>query len=290
MKNYALSIVMAILILSACGDNTGRKTLSNGFEYQIYTNQPGTIPAAGDVVTLDLEVINDKGITIDDSRDVPTDPVFQIPKQGTPDTDRNPLLSLLKLCRTGDSASVYVPIDSLPNHPPSFAGSELIEYRMKIHSIETPEAYRIRKDGEIKLTVEKEQAIAKNAFDTYIKGDSEGEIIDITDTGIKVTLLRNTGRAKVQQGNSVSVDYFGFFRDGESFDNSAKAGRPFTFKVGTQSAIQGWDLAMPYIPEGSSAIIDIPYEYAYGSQGSPPAIPAYTDLIFYVTVVRVFDK
>lgn len=290
MKNKLFIAVVAMLILNACGDSTGLKKLSNGFEYQIYTNAPGTIPAPGDVVTLDLEVINDKGITIDDSREVPTDPVFQIPKQGTPDSDRNPLLSLIKLCRTGDSASVFVPIDSLPSHPPSFTGSQMIEYRMKIHSIETPEAYRSRKDQEVKETVAKEEAIAKNAFDAYMKGDSEGEIINLPDNGIKITLLRNTGKKKVQPGNGVSVDYFGFFKDGESFDNSAKAGRPFTFKAGTGGVIQGWDLAMPHIPEGSSAIIDIPYEYAYGNDGSPPTIPPYSDLIFYVTVVRVFDK
>jgi len=289
MKNL-VALFLLFSIAYSCSSPETKKVLRNGFEYEIYTSNPGPIPKPGDVVTLDLIVSNEKDIIIDDSRKDPIKPVFQIPEKGTPQTDRNPLMALIEQMRSGDSAAVYVPIDSLPSRPQSFEGSETIKYVLKVNSIEDVNAHKARISTEKAVKEKSELKIAKDAFDKYMKGELDGEKIDVDGTGVMVTFIRNTGRQVTEPGMGVAVDYFGFTKDGESFDNSVRAGRPFSFQPGTNSVIQGWDLGIPKIPEGSVAIIDVPYEYAYGKTGSPPNIEPYEDLIFYVTVVKVYTK
>jgi len=278
------------LFLIACKENSSKQILDTGYEYKVYTNQAGTIPQVGDVVTMDLEVINDKGIVIDDSREAPEKPVFEIPEVGDPKTKGNAILSLLRVLKPGDSASVYVPLDSLPQHPQSFEGSAFIEYKLKVHYIEERHTFLDRRNAEKEAKMRTEEKKARDAFAAYEKGELDGNIYEVDNTGIRVALINDTKGPKPTPGMGVSVDYFGFLKSGESFDNSVERGRPYNFILGRRAVIDGWDLGIPHIPEGSSAIIDVPYEKAYGVEGRPPSIPAYSDLVFYVKLNKIYSQ
>lgn len=282
-------IVLSILttILLACNSGPGKKVLRNGFEYEIHTVNPGTVPQPGQIVTMDLIISNEKGEVLDDSREQPTQPVFEIPENKSAATNRNPLLAALEQMRNGDSATVYVPIDSLPNGRMTFKDTELVSYTMKVHTIEDKKIFTNRTRIEKAKKIEENTAIAKKHFDDYMQGELDGEVINIPNTGLRVQMVTASDGPKPQIGDRVAVNYFGFLKDGFSFDNSTKAGRPFQFNIGKRAVIQGWDMGIPLIPEGGSAIIDIPYELAYGAQGSPPTIPPSADLIFFVTVEKI---
>jgi len=72
----------------------------------------------------------------------------------------------------------------------------------------------------------------------------------------------------------VSVEYDGrLFPDGVSFD----AG---TTKMAVTRFIQGWQIALSLLPEGSRARVYIPSAWGYGPSGSPPKIPANAPLEF----------
>ncbi len=83
----------------------------------------------------------------------------------------------------------------------------------------------------------------------------------------------------------VSVNYAGTFINGEEFDSSYKRHEPASFPVG--GVIPGWTEALKLMPEGSTWILYIPSDLAYGEAGSPPAIPANKTLIFKVELLKI---
>ena len=58
------------------------------------------------------------------------------------------------------------------------------------------------------------------------------------------TLVEGNGKDFPEVGKEVTVHYVGTLTDGTQFDSSRDRGQPFTFKIGTQSVIKGWDAAV----------------------------------------------
>lgn len=96
-------------------------------------------------------------------------------------------------------------------------------------------------------------------------------------------------------GDLVKVYYRGYLienndtlgiQDGTEFDSSGEY-EPFSFTVGAGAVITGWDEAMTYMKDGSEAKLVIPSNLGYSgtAQGS---IPAYSPLVFYITIVKVY--
>ncbi|MBT8229164.1 MAG: FKBP-type peptidyl-prolyl cis-trans isomerase, partial [Bacteroidia bacterium] len=270
--------------------------LYNGYEYKIYVDEEGNDAKPGQVVTMDYEVIDDFGNVIDDSRKASIRPATQLPKEITPKLRSNPLLSLVSLLSPGDSADVYVPIDSLPNAPQEFRQSKMITYRVKILNVEDPGDFRKRRHKEtddvksrmarLGDTVGKE---AEMVLKAYQEGTLEGRVIE-KNQGMKVVVLEEGTTTKPENGELVEIHYFGFFRDGKEFDNSYKTGKTFSFYIGRGGAIEGMMTGVPEIGVGGTALLDIPYELAYGVAGNPPVIPPKSDLIFYVKLDKLYNQ
>ncbi len=271
--------------------------LSNGYEYTMHTSKAGPKPAEGQVVTLDFELISETGEVLDDSRMVADNtPSIKIPLEMTPAMDRNPLLALVRYMAVGDSATVKVPVDSLPNPPEEFKQNNFINYVVKLKTIEDEQTYKDRIQQEqlenraaAKFKEEAKRDEIKKYFDTYMAGGYKSSTRTL-DNGLKIAIIEDSDGPKAVNGDFVAVQYFGFFKDGESFDNSYRAGRPFTFKIGQGMAIQGWDVGIPEVPQGAKAILDIPYELGYGERGNPPVIPAQSDLVFFITVEKINNR
>lgn len=104
----------------------------------------------------------------------------------------------------------------------------------------------------------------------------------------------------VESGNPVVNDsiveiaYKGYLLDGRVFDESAEDS-PFTFTVGDYdsetSPIAGWHLGVARFREGEKGRLIIPYELAYGEDGtfinSQVGIPPYETLVFDIEVISV---
>jgi FKBP-type peptidyl-prolyl cis-trans isomerase len=103
-----------------------------------------------------------------------------------------------------------------------------------------------------------------------------------------------SGKAIVA-GDYVKVYYKGYLiedndtvgiRDGYNFDASGNY-EPFAFTVGTSAVITGWDEAITYMKDGGEAKWIIPSKDAYGGTQSG-SVPAYSTLVFYVSVYKVY--
>ena len=99
----------------------------------------------------------------------------------------------------------------------------------------------------------------------------------------------------IKKGDLVKVYYRGYLitddptngiQDGLEFDMSGEY-EPFSFTVGAGAVITGWDEAMLYMKDGSEAKLVIPSKLAYSGrvQGT---IPAYSPLVFYIKIVKVY--
>jgi len=94
--------------------------------------------------------------------------------------------------------------------------------------------------------------------------------------------------AVAEAGDSVTVNYVGSLTNGTVFDASANHGTTgFTFTLGAGQVIKGWDEGLVGMKEGGKRTLLIPAALAYGSQAVGGVIPANSDLVFEVELVKV---
>ena len=85
--------------------------------------------------------------------------------------------------------------------------------------------------------------------------------------------------------NTVKVHYTGTLLNGTKFDSSRDRGEPAEFPL--NGVIPGWTEGVQLMPVGSKFKFYIPYNLAYGTQGSPPTIPGGATLVFDVELLEI---
>lgn len=100
-------------------------------------------------------------------------------------------------------------------------------------------------------------------------------------------LEEGTG-AEAKAGDQVTVQYVGVsFSNGRQFDASWDRNEPFTFVLGTQQVIKGWDDGIPGMKVGGRRELVIPPDLAYGREGAPPDIGPGEALVFVIDLLDV---
>jgi FKBP-type peptidyl-prolyl cis-trans isomerase FkpA len=104
-------------------------------------------------------------------------------------------------------------------------------------------------------------------------------------------LVVGTG-ATAASGNSLSVNYTGWLFDitkpdqkGLVFDTSTGRG-PFTFTLGTNEVIAGWDRGVVGMQVGGIRRLVVPPSLAYGTSRNGP-IPPNSTLVFEIELLSV---
>jgi FKBP-type peptidyl-prolyl cis-trans isomerase len=144
-----------------------------------------------------------------------------------------------------------------------------------------------------KTTLQIQLETEKSLLTKYINKYHQG--ISPTTSGLYYIETKKGKGDSIINGNYVKVFYRGYLiedndtlgiKDGYEFDASGNY-EPFGFTVGTSSVITGWDEAITLMREGGEAKWIIPSKLGYSSatQGS---IPAYSTLVFYVKLYKVY--
>jgi FKBP-type peptidyl-prolyl cis-trans isomerase len=118
-----------------------------------------------------------------------------------------------------------------------------------------------------------------------VSGSQNSNNFDIQ--GMKVEVLQQGTGEAAKKGDKVTVNYVGTLQDGTKFDSSIDRGQPFTFTLGQNSVIQGWELGVVGMKVGEKRKLTIPPELAYGSQGAGGIIPPNATLIFEVDMLGI---
>lgn len=109
--------------------------------------------------------------------------------------------------------------------------------------------------------------------------------VQALDNGVQYKVLVAGSGAVPKASDSVTVMYEGKLIDGTVFDSSYSRKQPATFRV--DQVIQGWQSALQKMPQGSTWMLYIPADLAYGARGVPGVIPPNSVLIFKVELQKI---
>lgn len=108
-----------------------------------------------------------------------------------------------------------------------------------------------------------------------------------TSTGMRSILISPGTGERPKKGQLVSVNYTGSLIDGTVFEQNLDPSKPFTFRLGRNIVIDGWEEGLQLMQLGEKRLFIIPYELGYGTRGQPPKIPRRATLIFEVVLVAM---
>jgi len=116
------------------------------------------------------------------------------------------------------------------------------------------------------------------------------QVIEMPD-GLKYTDDKIGDGAAAASGEKVTVHYTGWLDNvgakGKKFDSSVDRGEPFSFTLGAQQVIAGWDEGVAGMKVGGKRTLIIPPELGYGARGAGGVIPPNATLIFDVELLKV---
>lgn len=116
--------------------------------------------------------------------------------------------------------------------------------------------------------------------------DVKGKDTLTLESGLKYIKLNSTDRAPAEAFKTVVVHYTGFLLDGSIFDSSVERGQPFSFVLGKNQVIQGWEQGIAKLRVGEQARLIVPANLGYGSRDMG-IIPPNSTLVFDVELLEV---
>jgi FKBP-type peptidyl-prolyl cis-trans isomerase len=105
--------------------------------------------------------------------------------------------------------------------------------------------------------------------------------------GLQYKIVTAGTGPKPTKDQTVKVNYEGTLIDGTVFDSSYKRGQPIEF--GVTQVIPGWTEVLQLMPVGSTWMVYIPSELAYGPRGAGGAIGPNETLIFKVELIAAHN-
>ncbi len=92
-------------------------------------------------------------------------------------------------------------------------------------------------------------------------------------------------------GQTCVMHYTGWLwvdgQKGKKFDSSVDRGQPFSFTLGVQEVIAGWDEGVATMKPGGKRHLLIPPNLGYGARGAGGVIPPNATLFFEVELLKV---
>ena len=152
----------------------------------------------------------------------------------------------------------------------------------KFDAAKTFANYFVNKEVEEKKQLEKENAERAAASANALKEFANGTT---TASGLKYIVIKEGTGPKPTAASNVKVHYTGNLVDGKIFDSSVQRGEPIDF--GLSQVIKGWTEGLQLMNEGSKYKFYIPYNLAYGDRAMGNVIPAKSDLIFEVELLKI---
>ena len=117
--------------------------------------------------------------------------------------------------------------------------------------------------------------------------DITQDISNFEIQNMKIEILQEGSGEASKNGDKVTVHYTGTLKNGTKFDSSLDRGTPFSFTLGQNRVIQGWELGVLGMKVGEKRKLTIPPELGYGSQGAGERIPPNATLIFQVELLKI---
>ena len=119
----------------------------------------------------------------------------------------------------------------------------------------------------------------------FLAENAQRDGVTVLASGLQYEVLVTGEGARPTREDNVRTHYHGTLIDGSVFDSSYERGQPAEFPVG--GVIAGWTEALQLMTKGAKWRLYVPYQLAYGAQGSPGGIPPYSTLVFDVELIDI---
>lgn len=285
--NYYVLLVIAFLSITACQSDTNKTP--TGYDYTVVTEGTGDPAKPKDYVIFSIKITGDDGKVLQDVSEGSNMPTVQIPGEGDPVENPNPITDIIAIGKKGGVYSFQMPIDSIPNAPVDIQSMKYIVYEIGIKEIFNEEQYKVYQEeqqateqakfAENMAKMATIEQMTKSTIDDYKSGKL---VPKTTESGLKYHIVEPGEGANPAVGNTVSVNYYGVLTNGTRFDDSFQRGSPISFTLGVGQVIKGWDEGIALLNKGAKAYLFVPSSLGYGDAGSPPVIPENAELVFYV--------
>lgn len=121
--------------------------------------------------------------------------------------------------------------------------------------------------------------------DAYMQSNKNKKGVVTLPSGLQYEVIEMGNGKKPSSKDTVTVDYEGKLLSGQVFDSSYQRGQSATFPV--SGVISGWQEALQLMPIGSTWILTIPPNLAYGNIGAGGVIGPNETLIFKVHLIGI---
>jgi FKBP-type peptidyl-prolyl cis-trans isomerase FkpA len=282
MKKTLLIASAALMGLAMISCKKGFKTTDSGLQYMIYTSNEGPKAKEKDFLTVHITYRTESDSVLFDTRK--TKPIT-FPMAAA--SFKGALEEGLAMLSAGDSATFLISADSLFEKtfhapiPEYVKKGSKIKFDVKLFKIQSSEERQKEKSVEAEKYKVQESAELEN----YLKENNIS--VKPTPNGLYYISEVEGKGPLADSGKTVVVEYVGKFLDGKVFDESAKAGKPFEFVLGTGSVISGWDEGISMMRAGGKAKLVIPSTLAYGGRGVGDIIPPFAPLTFDVELKEI---
>ena len=283
--NFGLIVLLIVgTAVNSCINSNGFEKHEAGFEYNIINIvEDGNQTQENDYISLIVRYFNSKDSLLFDSKDIHNDFRMRVMN-----AEQGGLLhETVKMMKIGDSAHFLIPAEDFYKKT---AGIEVPEFIKEGENLRF-EIKLVKKFTEEELKKEYEQymlqteAMEKQLLSEYLSVENITE--DPTETGLYIISLEKGKGKKARKDKTAVVHYKGTLINGQVFDSSIDKGEPLEFVLGRGEVILAWDEAVATMRVGDKIKIITPSYLAYGEQGYPPIIPAFSTLIFEIKLIDV---
>ncbi len=132
---------------------------------------------------------------------------------------------------------------------------------------------------DVSLDPEAQLVLEKEAIEKYLTDNSL--TAEVTPEGIYYIIEEAGTGGSPNALSTVTVNYKGYFLDGQVFDQTT--GAPISFQL--NRVIPGWTLGIPLFQKGGKGTLLLPSFLGYGTRGQGP-IGSNTPLIFDVELIN----
>jgi FKBP-type peptidyl-prolyl cis-trans isomerase len=276
MRKQLAVILVAAMALASCNN----VEVVDGVKIQKHEHDDAAPKLKeGDIITFDLVIKNDADSTIKDSRKEGKPLQDLVPPAAPAGSFKGSFENGLRLLSVGDSATIFVPVDSLFKDanqpvPPFLKRGTDVRFIVKIKKSQSRAEFE--KDM-AKLSAEQTGKDAK-LIEAYVA--NSGKQFTKTSTGLYASISNPGVGEGPKMGESWEVNYIGTFLDGKEFDKGAGVAMP---PVG--QLVPGFNEALMLLKKGGKGTFVIPSALGYGAQGAAPRIPANAILVFELEVL-----
>lgn len=189
---------------------------------------------------------------------------------------------VFKQLKKDDKLTLVVSVDSfykytmLTDIPPYLKSGDSIHFYFRIYDVMN------EKEFAKKEYAKEVEAARHDSIDLqrYIQTLNR---VQKTKKGVYYVIAKNGNGERIGIGNKVTVKYRAYLFDGKVFDRNNEG---FTFMVGANQVIEGWEDGIRQMSLGARYKLIIPQHLAYGASGSG-AVPPFTSVVFDVEVIKV---